>query len=96
MQLIERKPSVKVLFKRLLIAFGVDIVLFVVFIIWLNPEPDDPDVEIFLLWGVFITNICLAVVSRYTIRKLYIVFVLNSIFATLIFHFMLNAWIAYK
>jgi hypothetical protein len=95
MQLIEQKPPLKALFKRLLIAAGVDILIFAVLLICLNPTPDDSIIEILLLWGIFLTNICLAIATRYTIKKLYAVFLINSFCASLIFHLMFNAWLVF-
>ena len=90
MQLIEKKPPLKALVKSVLIAAGADIFLFAILLICLNPTPDDSIIEILLLWGVFLTNICLAIATRYTIKKLYPVFLINSFCASLIFHLMFN------
>jgi len=95
MQLIEKKSPIKPPLKKLSIAVGVDILLFAVFIIWLNPTPDDSIIEILLLWGVFVTNVCLAVAARYSIKKLYLVFLINSFLASLIFHLMFSAWLRF-
>jgi len=93
MQLIEKKPPAKRPFKRLLIAFGVDVLLFATCILWLRPTLDDSIIEFLLLWGIFISNICLAVASRFSIKVLYHVFLINSVLASLLFHLMFIGWL---
>jgi hypothetical protein len=93
MRLVEEKPPARGPFRKLLIILGADTLIFLVFMIFFKPTPDKSAVEIFLLWGVFITNLCLAVATRYIKKELYGVFLINSLCACLIFHLMFYEWI---
>jgi hypothetical protein len=81
---------------KVLIAIGVDVILFFVFIVWWHPTPDESTIELLLLMAIFVTNIGLAVAFRYTIRVWYLPVVLNSIIAALVFHLTLTSWYAYQ
>ena len=94
MQLVEKKPPTKGLFKKLLIALGADVLVIAIFITCFKPTQDKSAIEIFLLWAVFIINICLAVATRYIKRELYRIFLINSLCACLIFHLMFYGWLS--
>jgi len=94
MQIVEKKPPAKGLVKKLLIVLAADVLIFLVFMIFFKPTQDKSVVEIFLLWGVFITNICLAVATRYVKKELYRIFLINSICACVIFHLMFYGWLS--
>ncbi|HVV56239.1 MAG TPA: hypothetical protein VHC47_12975 [Mucilaginibacter sp.] len=81
---------------KILIAMGIDAVLFLGFILWWQPSIDESTIELLLLTAIFVINIGLAVAFKYTIRSWYFTLVLNSIIAVLIFHIILIGWYAYQ
>ncbi|MGZ3810402.1 MAG: hypothetical protein ACXVB0_21670 [Mucilaginibacter sp.] len=89
-------PKYKSLIVRVLIAIGIDIILLSVFIVWMQATPDVSIVEILLLPAIFIINIGLGIASKFIIRRLYPVFLINSVLGALIFHLLFNAWFFYN
>lgn len=80
------QPKHRSLLIKILIAIGIDILLFLVFIICWQPSPDESTIELLLLMAIFVINIGLAVAFRYTMRVWYLPVALNSIIAVLVFH----------
>jgi hypothetical protein len=95
MQLTEKKSPTNGLLKRLLITVGVDVLVFIIFLACFKPTQDKSAVEDLLLLAVFIINVCSAVATRHVFRKLYRVFLVNSLLACLIFHLMFYGWLAF-
>jgi len=89
------QPKYRSLAIKLLLAIGIDVLLFFVFIVWWKPTPDESTIELLLLMAIFVINIGLAVAFKYTIRSWYFPLILNSIMAILIFHIVMIGWYAY-
>ncbi|HVS90686.1 MAG TPA: hypothetical protein VHE59_01555 [Mucilaginibacter sp.] len=90
------QPKHKSLVTKLLIATGVDVLIFIAFILCWKPTPDESAIELLLLLAIFITNIGLAVAFRHAVRSWYFPLVLNSIISTLMFHLVLIGWYTYQ
>jgi hypothetical protein len=73
------------------IATATDALVFGVFLLFIRPTSDYLPVEHMLIFAVFVINICLAVATKYVIKKLYRVFLINSIVGSVIFHLLFFA-----
>jgi hypothetical protein len=82
----------KAISKTILIVFIVDLLLFTLFFGLIKPTGFYLDMEWLLLIAIFITNICLAVATKYTLKRLYIPLLVNSILAAFAFHALLKCW----
>lgn len=81
---------------KCLIAIGIDVALFFVFIICWWPAPDESTIELLLLMAIFVINIGLAVAFKYAIKSWYLTLVLNSIISVFIFHVLLTGWYTFQ